>query len=42
MLYLDEVEDVLNEFAEHIGQQQSLLYEMEQNLEAALNGQTDA
>lgn len=36
MLYLDEVEEVLNQFADYVGQQQNDLYEMEQELETAL------
>lgn len=36
MLYLDQVEEVLNQFADHVGQQQKNLYEMEQELGAVL------
>lgn len=36
MLYLDEVEEILNQFADHVGQQQNDLYAMEQELQAQL------
>lgn len=36
MLYLDQVEELLNLFADHVGQQQKDLYEMEQEWETLL------
>ena len=38
MLYLDAEEEVLNQFADNVGQQQNDLYEMEQKLTALLEG----
>lgn len=38
MRYLDAEEDILNQFADHVGQQQNDLYEMEQELAALLEG----
>ena len=38
MRYLDAEEDILNQFADHVGQQQNDLYKMEQELAALLEG----
>lgn len=41
MLYLDQVEEILNQFADHVGQQQKDLYQMEQELGAVLESQME-
>lgn len=41
MLYLDQVEEILNQFADHVGQQQNDLYQMEQELVAVLESQAE-
>ena len=41
MLYLDQVEEILNQFADHVGQQQNDLYQMEQELVAVLESQVE-